>query len=159
MAPISLNYLSVFLALAVISQALAAAVTSPADINAYLSGHNTFRAKHGAAALTWSDKLAAAAQKWASGCVFKHSGGSVGPYGENLAAGTGSFSIANGISLWTNEAKDYNPSNPVPSHFTQVVWKATTQLGCALVTCPAGSIFDASYISKPQFRSQDLYKP
>lgn len=29
----------------------------------------------------------------------------------------------------------YNPSNPQPSHFTQVVWKSTTSVGCAVKTC------------------------
>ena len=37
----------------------------------------------------------------------------------------------------------YDPKNPEPSHFTQVVWKATTQLGCASAICPAGSILPA----------------
>ena len=37
----------------------------------------------------------------------------------------------------------YNPNNPTYSHFTQVVWKSTTQLGCAVATCPDGSIFAA----------------
>lgn len=60
--------------------------TPSSDIQAYLDGHNNVRAKHGAAALTWSDKLAAAAQKWADHCVFEHSGGSLGPYGENLVS-------------------------------------------------------------------------
>jgi hypothetical protein len=32
----------------------------------------------------------------------------------------------------------YTPDNPGNSlHFTQVVWKATTQLGCASATCAA----------------------
>ena len=57
------------------------AATSPADQKAYLDAHNTFRAKHGAPALTWNDTLAAAAQKEVDPCVFKHSGGAVGPYG------------------------------------------------------------------------------
>ena len=30
---------------------------------------------------------------------------------------------------------DYNPNNPVASHFTQVVWKGTTQVGCAVQLC------------------------
>lgn len=56
----------------------------------FLSLHNSIRSEHGATALTWSGDLAAAAKGWADKCVFKHSGGSLGPYGENLAAGTGS---------------------------------------------------------------------
>ena len=55
--------------------------TSQADISAYLNAHNTVRAQHGATALKWNNTLAAAAQKWVNKCVFKHSGGSLGPYG------------------------------------------------------------------------------
>ncbi|KZT22019.1 PR-1-like protein [Neolentinus lepideus HHB14362 ss-1] len=117
--------------------------TSAADIQAYLDGHNTARAQHGANPLTWSDDLANAAQSWANGCKFQHSGGSLGPYGENLAAGTGDFTIADAIGAWVNEASSYDPSNPQPSHFTQVVWKSTTQLGCAVQAC--NGIFDPSY--------------
>jgi len=46
-----------------------------------LSAHNSFRAQHGASPLSWSDELAGKAQQWASACVFKHSGGSLGPFG------------------------------------------------------------------------------
>jgi hypothetical protein len=51
---------------------------SSTDINDYLSDHNTLRAKYNAAPLVWNDTLSAYAQKWANGCVFKHS---QGPYG------------------------------------------------------------------------------
>jgi len=118
-------------------------LTSVSDINAYLDAHNTVRAKHGAVALTWSNKLASKAQQWVNGCKFEHSGGTLGPYGENLAAGTGSFDISAAVGLWTAEASAYQPKNPVPSHFTQVVWKATTQVGCAVQTC--NGIFDAKF--------------
>ena len=78
--------------------------TSASDIAAYLSGHNDVRAQHGAAPLTWNDNLAAKAQQWANGCVFQHSGGSLGPFGENLAAGTASdYGIAAAIKSWTDE--------------------------------------------------------
>jgi uncharacterized protein YkwD len=114
---------------------------SAADRDAYLRAHNNERAKHGAAALTWSTTLEAAAQKWANKCVFKHSGGTLGPYGENLAAGTGSaYSIASAVGSWNAEAPQYNPRNPQPSHWTQVVWKSTKQVGCAVALCDG--IFD-----------------
>ena len=64
---------------------------------------------------------------------------------ENLAAGTGGYTVTEGINAWTDEAGDYDPNNPTYSHFTQVVWKSTTELGCAMVDCPAGSIFPAEY--------------
>ena len=46
----------------------------------------------------------------------------------------------------------YTPDNPGNSlHFTQVVWKATTQLGCASATCAAGSTLPATYGVRPDF--------
>ncbi|KAH9944449.1 PR-1-like protein [Epithele typhae] len=119
--------------------------TSQSDINAYLTAHNSVRSQHGASALSWSDDLAASAQTWANNCVFQHSGGKLGAFGENLAAGTGSsygISTASSRGL-TKFVTDYSSSNPQASHFTQVVWKATTQVGCAVQSC--GGIFDASF--------------
>lgn len=126
-----------------------------------MTGHNNYRTQYGAPALTWSDSLASTALTWVTGCVFKHSGGQYGgmssdglslatkvltfKLAENLAAGTGNYTITDAINDWMSEASSYDPNNPVASHFTQVVWKSTTQVGCATYTCPAGSIFDASY--------------
>ncbi|KAG7099397.1 hypothetical protein E1B28_001250 [Marasmius oreades] len=118
--------------------------TPNSDIQTYLSAHNSIRAQHGAADLTWSDDAANKAQTWANNCNFEHSGGKLGAFGENLAAGTGgSYGITAAIKSWTDEVKDYKASNPVASHFTQVVWKATTQVGCAVTSCDG--IFDASF--------------
>ncbi|KAF7784468.1 hypothetical protein Agabi119p4_633 [Agaricus bisporus var. burnettii] len=118
--------------------------TSSSDIQAYLSAHNTVRAQHGAAPLTWSDELAGKAQQWADGCKFQHSGGALGRFGENLAAGTGdSYGIPQAIKSWADEASDYDPNNPQFSHFTQMVWKGTTQLGCAVQEC--SGIFSSSF--------------
>ena len=38
---------------------------------------------------------------------------------------------------------EYNPNDPQASHFTQVVWKSSTQVGCAVQSC--SGIFDASF--------------
>ncbi|KAB5595074.1 Ubiquitin carboxyl-terminal hydrolase [Ceratobasidium theobromae] len=111
--------------------------------NDYLQAHNSFRAQHGAQPLTWSPALAVKAQNWANGCVFKH-----GSTGENLAAGTGNYGPLDAVKGWTDEmsqTEDYDSRNPKPSHFTQVVWKSTTQLGCAVKECPPGSIFPAKF--------------
>jgi uncharacterized protein YkwD len=51
------------------------------DINDYLSDHNSVRAAHGANPLVWNQTLSDKAQQWANGCVFQHSGGSLGPFG------------------------------------------------------------------------------
>ncbi|OSX67641.1 hypothetical protein POSPLADRAFT_1127431 [Postia placenta MAD-698-R-SB12] len=118
--------------------------TSQSDIDQYLNDQNTVRAQHGASAFTWNNTLADAAQKWANGCVFQHSGGTLGPYGENLAAGTGSsYGISAAITSWTSEVSQYNANDPVASHFTQVVWKASTEVGCAVQDC--SGIFPASF--------------
>ncbi|KAG8863049.1 hypothetical protein FRC20_010902 [Serendipita sp. 405] len=111
------------------------------DRQQYLDAHNAARSAHGASAVTWSDQLEGFAQEWANNCQFKHSAGKFGRVGENLAAGTGTYTIPQMVNDWVVEVSDYNPSNPKASHFTQVVWKATSQIGCAKATC--NGIFDA----------------
>ena len=114
----------------------------PAVAQALLDAHNKVRAQHCAPALAWSPKLAQVAQQWANtlksqGCKFGHSGGQ---YGENLAAGsTGSLDGKAVTDMWYDEIKQYTFPNGGFSmqtgHFTQVVWRETTQMGCATTTC------------------------
>ncbi|KAJ7154736.1 CAP domain-containing protein, partial [Mycena filopes] len=108
---------------------------SDSDVQTYLETHNSIRSKHGAVDVTWSNDAAGKAQQWADECKNVHSGGTLGPLGENLAAGTGNFSITDAVKAWTDEVSEYNPKSPQPSHFTQVVWKATHQIGCAVQIC------------------------
>lgn len=101
-----------------------------------LNKHNEYRAQHCAPAMTWDDQVAQTAQAWADMCVFQHDGNS--PYGENLASGTaGTFDP---VALWYNEIAAYNFAAPGFSaetgHFTQVVWRGTTKLGCGRAVCP-----------------------
>ena len=99
-----------------------------------LSAHNQYRATHHASKLEWDDTLSNYAQRYASQCRFEHSHG---PYGENLATGYPSLQAA--MQAWYNEKKLYSHSNPqfakTTGHFTQVVWKATTKIGCGYVAC------------------------
>lgn len=128
-----------------------------------LSAHNQYRAIHDAAGLEWDNSLAEYAYKHASQCIFEHSHG---PYGENLAAGYRSTEAA--IKAWYDEEKLYSYTNPqfskATGHFTQLVWKSTRKVGCAVVSCnglhgtpgkyvaceysPAGNIINPGYFSK-----------
>lgn len=99
-----------------------------------LSAHNHFRAIHHAPNLEWDDTLANYARQYASKCQFKHSHS---PYGENLAAGYPTVNAA--INAWYAEHELYSYIWPRFSyktgHFTQMVWKSSTKLGCAFVAC------------------------
>jgi uncharacterized protein YkwD len=118
----------------------------------FVDAHNKARAQHCAAPLTWSTKLAAAAQKWADalrdqGCTFGHSGG---PYGENLAAGTiGALDPESTVAFWYDEIKQYKfPDGGFSmktGHFTQLVWRGTKQVGCGHSQCKGNDIWVCEY--------------
>jgi len=114
--------------------------------------HNAKRAEHCAPPLEWSDKLAKVAQKWANhlrdhGCVFGHSDTM---YGENLAAGTsGVMDDATVVDMWYREVDKYKFKHPGfdgnTGHFTQLVWVATTHVGCGRSTCNGNDIIVCNY--------------
>ncbi|KAL0949246.1 hypothetical protein HGRIS_009324 [Hohenbuehelia grisea] len=108
----------------------------------WLNEHNRVRAAHGAQPLTWSPSLAMRAAAWAHRCKFVPTDGVLSStlYGENIAAGTGRFPISSAVNMFTQDAGQYNPTHPSYTHWTQVVWKSTTQLGCATARC--NGIFD-----------------
>ncbi|KAI5363494.1 Putative CAP domain-containing protein [Septoria linicola] len=115
--------------------------------------HNIHRANHSAPNVTWDDDLAATAKKIADTCNFEHQmdfdGGN---YGQNLAAGVKGENISSVITdLWYNgeeplypaygrEPTDSEMTNTFHSwgHFTQVVWKNTSIIGCATTHCSGG---------------------
>jgi uncharacterized protein YkwD len=140
------------------------APTSGDYVSTALYHHNAHRANHSASALSWDDTLAGYALNTAQTCVFAHDmGQGSGGYGQNLAAygvssGVGSLDKATLVAdAITNQwyygevgNMPYGQNSPSISgpeflHFTQVVWKSSSTVGCATVECPAGSIF--SYAS------------
>jgi uncharacterized protein YkwD len=128
------------------------AAAAGSDAQRLVNAHNKARAQHCAQPLSWSPKLAAVAQDWANklrdqGCKFGHSGGQ---YGENLAAGTtGAMDPEAVVAMWYDEIKGYSYQQPGFSmqtgHFTQVVWRSTTQVGCGMAQCNGNDIWVCEY--------------
>lgn len=110
-------------------QLQAGASISNADAASVVSTHNKHRARHGAPPLVWDKTVAASAQAWADRCKFEHSSSG---YGENLAWGFSSWQAV--VDAWYDEQKLYDYKSHAWStqigHFTQVVWKGTTKIGC-----------------------------
>ncbi|XP_054822486.1 pathogenesis-related protein PR-1-like [Prosopis cineraria] len=96
--------------------------------------------------LVWDPKLARYARWYAnqrrSDCALQHSNG---PYGENIFWGSGTgWSPAQAAAAWVSEKKYYNygsnscAAGQMCGHYTQVVWKTTTRVGCAKINCYGG---------------------
>ena len=95
--------------------------------------------------MAWSTTVATTAQAWADRCKFEHNTGS--GYGEDLYASTADTASAEGVDNWTSESANYTyatntcaPSK-VCGHYTQVVWRTSTSLGCGKATCTTNSLF------------------
>jgi uncharacterized protein YkwD len=122
------------------------------DAAALLAAHNRVRAKHCAAPLAWSPELAKVAQKWAdhlraAGCVFEHS---QTDYGENLAAGSdGALDPDGVVGMWYGEIDKYDfrrgGFSMETGHFTQVVWRGTSHVGCGTSRCNGMTIWVCNY--------------
>ena len=110
------------------------------EIQQWLDTHNSKRQLHQVGPVTWSTTVAASAQNYANTCPSGHSSGS--GYGENLAWATYPASIETVVSWWYSEEPKYDYNNPgwqsEAGHFTQMVWKGTTEIGCGMAHCTSG---------------------
>ncbi|KAF8655743.1 hypothetical protein HU200_060900 [Digitaria exilis] len=110
--------------------------------------HNMFRAREHVPPLTWNATLAKFSQEYAEtlnvkkDCKMLHSSS---PYGENMMqAGSDGITWKTTIDEWSDEKKSYhygtNSCDPGKTcgHYTAVVWKGTTTVGCGRVKCNNG---------------------
>jgi uncharacterized protein YkwD len=106
--------------------------------------------------VTWSDSIAATAQAWAeqlaaNGCTLQHATGT--GYGENLVMGS-RLTPQGAVDVWSGEAKNYTYSSSyqfsdATGHYTQLVWRATTQIGCGSAACSNGNVIVCCRYSPP----------
>lgn len=106
-----------------------------------LTAHNTWRRRVGVPNLRWSSQLASYAQEWANNLARSNrlAHRSNNKYGENLAWASGQqLSPTQVVQMWGNESQDYNyasnscRSGKVCGHYTQIVWKNSTEVGCGM---------------------------
>ena len=125
-----------------------------------LAAHNAERARAGTPALRWADSLEAEARVWARTLIdsgrFEHDPAQHG-HGENLWTGWGGrqFTPEDMIGDWVKEKADYRPGVfPNVSrtgawsdvgHYTQLVWRDTTHVGCAVETRGDRSVLACRY--------------
>jgi uncharacterized protein YkwD len=120
----------------------------PGFIASMLQQHNAYRSALHVPPLTWSPELALDAQAWAVN-LAKHDKGQHdlsirGREGENLWWGTASaFSYGDMVGYWGNEKKNFvygtfpdcqTDKSAIVGHYTQIIWKNTVSVGCALVS-------------------------
>jgi uncharacterized protein YkwD len=114
-----------------------------------LAAHNSYRAAVATVSplppLQWSESLAASAQSWANHLATIGTLQEPGVGGVNLADGTaGAFSVTQLVGIWGNEQEFFeNGIFPNVSstgnwedvgHYSQLVWRNTTEVGGALAT-------------------------
>jgi hypothetical protein len=149
----------------------------PAERQTILNLHNTYRAEVGVGPLIWDDQLAADAQKWVDklvqrGGTLAHSNpsdpndpdtGRATGEGENLAGGE---SAATAPTQWYEEKPafdaapnksgfgDENPDWVNWGHYSQMVWSATTKIGCGTAPGPRFQITSCRYSPPGNFDGQ-----
>ena len=133
------------------------AASADFSTSAIVESHNVWREAVGVKEkLVYSNELAASAQDWANKlkknnqCKMQHS--AANGYGENLYWAS-AINWSDGrkelqkvtpkqvVDSWGNEKADYdyvsNRCKPgkMCGHYTQVVWKDTRKVGCAVAVC------------------------
>jgi uncharacterized protein YkwD len=126
-----------------------------------LDAQNAERAQLGLAPLRWNPQLAASAAAWANRLAathrFEHAPENpIRPEGENLWRGThGYFPPEAMVNAWIREKKYFKPGifpdNSTTGnvedvgHFTQIAWRNTSEVGCALAENDADDVLACRY--------------
>ena len=158
------------------SSAASAPLSTDSMASAAVSRHNDHRRNHtDTPDVTWDADLAATAQDVANMCNWTHvTTVNGGGYGQNYGASPSGSTIEDAIEMWYAETNLFlssyygqsSPANrgctpdgkggytcPEYGHFTQVIWKGSTKIGCAIADCSGG--YDAGTDGKTPTGTSD----
>jgi pathogenesis-related protein 1 len=144
----------------------------PLSMKGMVKRHNYWRAKVKVPDVVWSDTLATIAQEWANelarrGCKMEHRpnngkwDGSA--FGENIYWSSGLENSADHIvDSWASEIEFFNKKTGkckggVCGHYTQVVWRKTTEIGCGMAKCGNQEIWVCNYNPPGNYIGQKPY--
>jgi pathogenesis-related protein 1 len=118
----------------------------------WLREHNAIRVKLHETPLVWSDQLADAARHWAETLINSHSLRHDGDHthGQNIfAISRGSASVPFVLHAWVEEVSSYdyarNTCSSMCGHYTQLVWRDTREVGCAVARRRGREIWVCDY--------------
>lgn len=145
--------------------------SEPANMKGMVDRHNYWRAKVGVPGLTWSNQLGRVAQEWADhlaseGCDMKHrpsDGKWATNFGENIYWSSGMQNKPSDVvDSWADEIQYFNEKKGrceggVCGHYTQVVWKNTTEVGCGMARCGDQEIWVCNYNPPGNYVGQKPY--
>lgn len=138
-----------------------------------LATHNHERTQLGVPPLRWNHSLEASAAEWAEYLAstgrFEHAPENPNaPQGENLWAGArGRFTPEAMTAAWIREKQHFQPG-PFPhnsktgrvedvGHYTQLVWRSTRAVGCAMASSQQEDILVCRYSDAGNYRGQRPY--
>ena len=147
--------------------------TAPTFDGRILAAHNRERQTLGLDPLNWNPALAQSAQRWADHLAqtgrFEHAPENhSAPEGENLWAGTkGYYTPEAMVNAWIREKRFFRPGTfPDNSttgkvedigHYTQVVWRATREVGCAEAASANEDILVCRYAEAGNYRGEQPF--
>ena len=145
--------------------------------NEILAAHNRYRAELNVTPLQWSENLSAQAQKCAdyNAANFLPLGKQrhcrTPGFGQNIAMSTSSLhlSLTQMVDAWGNEKRNFlngeypsvsaTGSPDAVSHYTQMVWQNTSEVGCGEASASGHNILVCDYSPQGNINGNVVYSP